>query len=86
MKFTIIQLSVISSTSGANILLRALSGMPQIYVLSSRMETVTSDDWLKLFLPAQLTNLHDLFYGTLSAALQNVERYDDYKIWHEIIN
>jgi hypothetical protein len=84
MKFTIFQLSVIFSTSGANILLRTLSEMPQIYVLSSRIETVTSDEWLKLFLPPQLTNLHDLFYDTLSAASQNVERYDDYKIWHEI--
>jgi hypothetical protein len=44
MKFTIIQLSVIFSTSGANILLRTLSEMPQIYVLSSRIETVTSDE------------------------------------------
>jgi hypothetical protein len=58
--------------------------MPKMYVLSSQRETVTSDEWLKLFLPALLTNLHDLFYDTLSAASQNVEWYDDYKIWREI--
>ena len=85
MKFTIIQFSVsyflhlrckYSPQNSAE--------MPQIYVLSSQTETVTSDEWLKLFLPALLTNLQVLFYDALSAASQNVEWYDDYKIWREI--